>query len=165
LEAAAAAQRGRRPPARQRILLGFEATFYPDAAAGVDEAYDIEVDGFVEFDAAHRASGGCDAIILAVGYVGAHVDHGYARTVDTTQGATVDHSLFAPSVSASAERPYVAPSRAERRTVSTQRATTGGWTPSDGAARTTWPLTGHRPSMRRVGRRDTGPPSVSAGCP
>jgi DNA-binding HxlR family transcriptional regulator len=27
------------------LLLGFEATFNPDAAAGVDEIYDIEVDG------------------------------------------------------------------------------------------------------------------------
>ncbi len=32
---------------------------------------------------------------LPAGYVGAHVDYGYARTVDTAQGATVDHSLFA----------------------------------------------------------------------
>ena len=48
---------------------------------------------------------------LPAGYVGAHVDYGYARTVDTAQGATVDHSLFAPSASATAERAYVALSR------------------------------------------------------
>jgi len=49
--------------------------------------------------------------MLPAGYVGAHVDYGYARTVDTAQGATVDHSLFTPSVSSSAERAYVALSR------------------------------------------------------
>lgn len=50
-------------------------------------------------------------VTLPAGYVGVHVEYGYARTVDTAQGATVDHSLFAPSASATAERAYVALSR------------------------------------------------------
>ena len=65
----------------------------------------------VELDAAQRTPGGPNSVILPAGYVGAHVDYGYARTVDTAQGATVDHSLFAPSASATAERAYVALSR------------------------------------------------------
>ncbi len=65
----------------------------------------------VELDAVHRTSGRPTSVTLPAGYVGAHVDYGYARTVDTAQGATVDHSLFAPSASASAERAYVALSR------------------------------------------------------
>jgi ATP-dependent exoDNAse (exonuclease V) alpha subunit len=65
----------------------------------------------VELDAVHRTPGGPAAVTLPAGYVGAHVDYGYARTVDTAQGATVDHSLFAPSTGASAERAYVALSR------------------------------------------------------
>ena len=48
---------------------------------------------------------------LPASYVGTHVDYGYARTVDTAQGATVDHSLFAPSTGSSAERAYVALTR------------------------------------------------------
>jgi hypothetical protein len=50
-------------------------------------------------------------VTLPAGYVGAHVEYGYARTVDSAQGATVDDSLFAPSASATAERAYVALSR------------------------------------------------------
>jgi hypothetical protein len=65
----------------------------------------------VQLDAAHHAPGVPASVTLPAGYVGAHVDHGYARTVDTAQGATVDHSLFAPSASATAERAYVALSR------------------------------------------------------
>jgi conjugative relaxase-like TrwC/TraI family protein len=65
----------------------------------------------VELDAANHTPGGPKSVTLPAGYVGAHVDHGYARTVDTAQGATVDHSLFAPSTSATAERAYVALSR------------------------------------------------------
>ena len=65
----------------------------------------------VELDAAHHAPGGPKSVTLPAGYVGAHVDYGYARTVDTAQGTTVDHSLFAPSASATAERAYVALSR------------------------------------------------------
>jgi conjugative relaxase-like TrwC/TraI family protein len=65
----------------------------------------------VDLDAAHRKPGGPTSVTLPAGYVGEHVDHGYARTVDTAQGATVDHSLFAPSTAASAERAYVALSR------------------------------------------------------
>ena len=65
----------------------------------------------VELDAAHCTPGGPVRVTLPAGYVGAHVDYGYARTVDTAQGATVDHSLFAPSASATAERAYVALSR------------------------------------------------------
>jgi ATP-dependent exoDNAse (exonuclease V) alpha subunit len=65
----------------------------------------------VELDAAHRSLEGPGRVTLPAGYVGAHVDHGYARTVDTAQGATVDHSLFAPSPSATVERAYVALSR------------------------------------------------------
>jgi ATP-dependent exoDNAse (exonuclease V) alpha subunit len=67
----------------------------------------------VELYAAHREPGGPTGVTLPAGYVGAHVEYGYARTVDTAQGATVDHnhSLFAPSASASGERAYVALSR------------------------------------------------------
>ena len=65
----------------------------------------------IELDAAHRAPGDAAAITLPAGYVGAHVEYGYARTVDTAQGVTVDHCLFAPSTRSSAERGYVALSR------------------------------------------------------
>jgi ATP-dependent exoDNAse (exonuclease V) alpha subunit len=65
----------------------------------------------VDLDAAHREPGRPTRVTLSAGYVGAHVDYGYARTVDTAQGATVDHSLFAPSATATAERAYVALSR------------------------------------------------------
>jgi len=65
----------------------------------------------VQLDAAHHTPGGPKRVTLPAGYVGAHVDYGYARTVDTAQGATVDHSLFAPSATATAERAYVALSR------------------------------------------------------
>jgi len=65
----------------------------------------------VELDAAHREPGGPTSLTLPAGYVGTHVEYGYARTVDTAQGATVDDSLFAPSPSATAERAYVALSR------------------------------------------------------
>jgi hypothetical protein len=65
----------------------------------------------VELDAAHRTPGGPASMTLPAGYVGEHVDYGYARTVDTAQGATVDHSPFAPSTGSSAERAYVALSR------------------------------------------------------
>ncbi|CAN5903734.1 hypothetical protein BH23ACT10_BH23ACT10_17150 [soil metagenome] len=47
-------------------------------------------------DAAHRNADGPAAITLP-GRTSAHVDYSYARTVDTAQGATVDHSLFTPS--------------------------------------------------------------------
>jgi len=65
----------------------------------------------VELDAAHRTPGGPAAVTLPAGYVGEHVEYGYARTVDTAQGATVNHSLFVPSAGSSAERAYVALSR------------------------------------------------------
>jgi len=65
----------------------------------------------VELDAAHHTPGGPKRVTLPAAYVGANVDYGYARTVDTAQGATVDHSLFTPSTSATAERTYVALSR------------------------------------------------------
>ncbi|CAN5845790.1 hypothetical protein BH23ACT10_BH23ACT10_35220 [soil metagenome] len=65
----------------------------------------------VDLDGADQASGGPAVITVPAAYVGAHVDYGYARTVDTAQGATVDHSLFTPSTSTSAERAYVALSR------------------------------------------------------
>ena len=65
----------------------------------------------VDLDAAHREPGRPTRVTLPAGYVGAHVDHGYARTVDTAQGATVDHGLFTPSTAATAERAYVALSR------------------------------------------------------
>jgi ATP-dependent exoDNAse (exonuclease V) alpha subunit len=65
----------------------------------------------VELDEAHRSLEGPARVRLPAGYVGAHVEYGYARTVDTAQGATVDHSLFAPSTAATAERAYVALSR------------------------------------------------------
>ena len=65
----------------------------------------------VELDAAHCAPGGPVRVTLPAGYVGALVEYGYAHTVDTAQGATVDHSLLAPSASASGERAYVALSR------------------------------------------------------
>jgi ATP-dependent exoDNAse (exonuclease V) alpha subunit len=65
----------------------------------------------IELEPLHRTPGGPKRVTLPAGYVGAHVEHGYARTVDTAQGATVNHSLFTPSTSASAERAYVALSR------------------------------------------------------
>jgi len=65
----------------------------------------------VELDAVHRAPGGPTAITLPASYVGEHVDYGYARTVDTAQGSTVDHSMFAPTAGSSAERAYVTLSR------------------------------------------------------
>jgi ATP-dependent exoDNAse (exonuclease V) alpha subunit len=65
----------------------------------------------VNLDAAHHTPGRPKSVVLPAGYVGAHVDYGYARTVDAAQGATVDHSLFTPSASATAERAYVAVSR------------------------------------------------------
>jgi ATP-dependent exoDNAse (exonuclease V) alpha subunit len=65
----------------------------------------------IEVDAAHRTPGEPTSVTLPAAYVGANVDYGYARTVDTAQGATVDHSLFTPSTSATAERAYVALSR------------------------------------------------------
>jgi hypothetical protein len=65
----------------------------------------------IGLDAAHHAPGGPTSVTLRTSYLGEHVDHGYARTVDTAQGATVDHSLFAPSPPATAERAYVALSR------------------------------------------------------
>jgi conjugative relaxase-like TrwC/TraI family protein len=64
----------------------------------------------VRLDPDHTGSGQAE-IVLPAAYVGADVDYGYARTVDTAQGATIDHSLFAPSASTSAERAYVALSR------------------------------------------------------
>ena len=65
----------------------------------------------VQLDAAHRTPGEPASVTLPAAYVGANVDYGYARTVDTAQGATVDHCLFTPSTSGSAERAYVARSR------------------------------------------------------
>jgi ATP-dependent exoDNAse (exonuclease V) alpha subunit len=65
----------------------------------------------VELDVVRHTPGGFTRVTLPTGYVGAQVDYGYARTVDTAQGATVDHSLFAPSASATAERAYVVLSR------------------------------------------------------
>ncbi|HEX6255464.1 MAG TPA: MobF family relaxase [Euzebyales bacterium] len=65
----------------------------------------------VDLDAAHREPGRPTRVTVSAGYVGEHVDHGYARTVDTAQGATVDYSLFTPSALATAERAYVALSR------------------------------------------------------
>jgi ATP-dependent exoDNAse (exonuclease V) alpha subunit len=65
----------------------------------------------VQLDREHRAGDGRDAVVLPADYVGEHVVYAYARTVDSAQGATVDHSLFAPSTATSAERAYVALSR------------------------------------------------------
>jgi ATP-dependent exoDNAse (exonuclease V) alpha subunit len=65
----------------------------------------------IDVDAAHSTPGEPASVTLPAAYVGAHVEYGYARTVDSAQGATVDHSLFAPSASATAERAYVALSR------------------------------------------------------
>jgi ATP-dependent exoDNAse (exonuclease V) alpha subunit len=65
----------------------------------------------IELDETHHTPSGPASVTLPAGYVGEHVDYGYARTVDTAQGATVDHSLFAPSTGSSAERAYVALSR------------------------------------------------------
>ena len=42
--------------------------------------------------------------MLPGGYIGEHVGYAYARTVDTAQGTTVDHSLFTPSTAAIAPR-------------------------------------------------------------
>jgi ATP-dependent exoDNAse (exonuclease V) alpha subunit len=65
----------------------------------------------VQLDREHRGDEGRDAVIVPAAYVGEHVDYAYARTVDSAQGATVDHSLFIPSPATSAERAYVALSR------------------------------------------------------
>jgi ATP-dependent exoDNAse (exonuclease V) alpha subunit len=65
----------------------------------------------VQLDANHIGRDGPTEITLAASYIGANVDYAYARTVDTAQGATVDHSLFAPTAATSAERAYVALSR------------------------------------------------------
>jgi ATP-dependent exoDNAse (exonuclease V) alpha subunit len=65
----------------------------------------------IELEPLHRMHAGPKPVTLPASYVGAHIDHGYARTFDTAQGATVDHSLFTPSASATAERAYVALSR------------------------------------------------------
>jgi ATP-dependent exoDNAse (exonuclease V) alpha subunit len=65
----------------------------------------------IDLDETHRTPVDPSVVTLPAGYVGAHVEYGYARTVDTAQGATVDHSLFAPSTGSSAERAYVALSR------------------------------------------------------
>jgi hypothetical protein len=65
----------------------------------------------VRLDTDHHAGDGRDPVVLPDGYVGEHVDDAYARTVDTAQGATVEHSLFVPSMATSAERAYVALSR------------------------------------------------------
>jgi hypothetical protein len=65
----------------------------------------------MRLDAEHRTVDGQADVALPAAYVGEHVGYGYARTVDTAQGTTVDHSLFAPSTSTSAERAYVALSR------------------------------------------------------
>jgi ATP-dependent exoDNAse (exonuclease V) alpha subunit len=65
----------------------------------------------VRLGADHTSSDDQADVVLPTAYVCEHVDYGYARTVDTAQGATVDHSLFAPSASTSAERAYVALSR------------------------------------------------------
>jgi hypothetical protein len=56
----------------------------------------------VRLDPDHRSTQA--EVVLPASYVGEHVDYGYARRVDIAQGATVDHSLFTPSVSTSAER-------------------------------------------------------------
>jgi len=50
----------------------------------------------VELDAAHRTPGSLPSVTLPADYVGQHVDYGYARTVDTAQGATVDQVCSRP---------------------------------------------------------------------
>lgn len=106
----------------------------------------------VELDAAHRAPGGCDLIVLPVRYVGAHVDHGYARTADTAQGVTVDHSLFTPSVSASAERAYVGLSRG-RATNRVYATRDHGWVDAIGRRRAHDLVTDQSPVIDRGSRR------------
>jgi conjugative relaxase-like TrwC/TraI family protein len=89
----------------------------------------------VALDADHATPDGPYEVTLPASYVGAHVDYAYARTVDTAQGATVDHSMFAPSASTSAERAYVALSRGgqtNRIYATTDRA----WEDAIGAPRT-----------------------------
>jgi hypothetical protein len=95
----------------------------------------------IELDAAHRMPGGPSSLTLPAGYAGEHVDYGYARTVDTAQGATVDHSLFAPSASATAERAYSHCPAGDCPTASTPPTTAPGSTPSASAAATRSPST------------------------
>jgi ATP-dependent exoDNAse (exonuclease V) alpha subunit len=107
----------------------------------------------VELDAAHHTLGGPTSVVLPDGYVGAHVDYGYARTVDTAQGATVDHSLFAPSASATAERAYVALSRG--RLSNRIYATCGrAWIDAMGQRRS------HRPALDQPLGNDREAPEV-----
>jgi conjugative relaxase-like TrwC/TraI family protein len=103
----------------------------------------------VELDGTHRSPQGPAHVTLPAGYVGAHVDYGYARTVDTAQGATVDHSLFAPSASATAERAYVALSRgrfSNRIYATDDRA----WTDAIGRRRGHALAVDQKPDTRRV---------------
>jgi hypothetical protein len=80
----------------------------------------------VELDPDHQEPDRPTRIVLPSGYVGADVDHGYARTVHTAQGATNDHSLYAPSPAGSAESAYVALSRG-RHTNRIYATTESGW--------------------------------------
>ena len=90
----------------------------------------------IELDAAHRTPGEPVGVTLPAAYVGANVDYGYVRTVDTAQGATVGHSLFAPSSSATAERAYVALSRGRLSNRIYASRTARGSRPSDCPAAT-----------------------------
>ena len=100
----------------------------------------------VELDAAHRAPGGPSDITLPAGYVGDHVDYSYARTVDTAQGATVDHCLFAPSTGSSAERAYVALSRG-RLTNRIYATRAGAWIDAIGRSRSHVAVTDREPGI------------------
>jgi ATP-dependent exoDNAse (exonuclease V) alpha subunit len=116
----------------------------------------------VEHDTAHRTPGGPAAVTLPADYVCEHVDYGYARTVDTAQGATVVHSLFTPSAGASAERAYVALSRGRltNRIYATQDRS---WIDAIGRGRHHVLATGQTQALDRVPHRTVGRPGIAHG--
>jgi hypothetical protein len=100
-----------------------------------------------------HASDGPSQIVLPTSYVGAHVDYGYARTVDTAQGATVDHSLLTPSAATSAERAYVALSRG-RETNRIYATTDRSWIDAIGDPRGHTFATDQNPDLETAGHRE-----------
>jgi ATP-dependent exoDNAse (exonuclease V) alpha subunit len=64
----------------------------------------------IRLDPDHTLPDGRETLMLPAWYAGAHVDYGYATTMDKTQGATVDDSLVYVGNTPS-ERAYVALSR------------------------------------------------------
>jgi len=109
----------------------------------------------VELDAQHRTPGGPATMTLPSAYVGDHVDYGYARTVDTAQGTTVDHSLFTPSPGSLAERAYVALSRG-RWTNRIYATRDRGWVDAIGRSRSDALAVDQTPRLDRTRHRTTG---------